>query len=368
VKAPTPIGQDRLKRLLGVGDLTLNHEHAISQMAKVLAESMSSYPAARIVAGSPIVPAAHNYALLGYPPDAIVQADTYTQWVDEQSILRTQTTSLILEALIGLAGDPQPCTLLAPGMVYRRDVRDRWHCAQPHQMDIWALMPKHEQSGKALLDLVGTLARAGLPGVKMDIRETQHPYTQDGIEINARWQGQRLEVGEAGLIAPSLLARLGIDPDQWGGLAMGLGLDRWVMVRKALPDIRLLRDPLASVAEQMTNLKPWKAVSRQPIAQRELSIARMSGQSEEALTEVVLDALGNEAELLQTLEIKGRWAVDDLAPQAVARLGAVSGQENLLLRLVWQSEQGSLGREHVNAMASRVYRHIHQGTGWEYCP
>lgn len=325
-------------------------------------------PPIQTVVGDPVVQAAHNYTLLGYPKDAIVQDATYTQWVDDQSILRTQTTSLILEALLRLAPDPRACTLLAPGMVYRRDVRDRWHCAQPHQMDIWVLMPKEQESPQALLDLVHTLANAGMPGVELDIRNTSHPYTEQGIEINAKWQGQWLEVGEAGLIAPSLLERLGIDTAKWGGLAMGLGIDRWTMVAKQLPDIRLLRDQLPSVSKQMENLSPWRPVSRQPVAARELSLASLAGQTEEALVERVLDALGEDGRLLQTVEIKGRWNMADLPPASVARLGATLNQENLLIKLVWQDEAGSLPRERVNEMARLVYRALHEGGNWEYCP
>lgn len=73
-------------------------------------------------------------------------------------------------------------------------------------------------------------------------RDTEHPYTRQGVEISVRWGNRWLEVGEAGLIAPDLLERVGMDPVQWTGWAMGWGLDRLVMARKGLPDIRLLRD------------------------------------------------------------------------------------------------------------------------------
>lgn len=369
----TPIGPERLQQLLAVKDLTQDPKHAISQMAQTLATALTqsapgAYPPIKAVVGSPIVQAAHNYSLLGYPEDAIVQDATYTQWVDGQSILRTQTTSLILEELLHLAPDPHACTLLAPGMVYRRDVRDRWHCAHPHQMDIWVLMPKEQESQQALMDMVRVLARAGMPGVDLDIRQASHPYTKHGIEINAKWDNQWLEVGEAGLIAPSLLGRLGIDAARWGGLAMGLGLDRWTMVAKRLPDIRLLRDPLPGVARQMGDLSAYRPVSRQPVATRELSLACMPGQTEEALVERVLDALAENARTLQTVQIKGRWSMQDLPPASVSKLGANLEQENLLIKLTWQDVAGSLPRDRVNAMARSVYRALHEGQGWGYCP
>lgn len=365
---PAPLLPTRLQDLLAIPDLTQDPRHAIALMVDALQAGLESWPPILKIHGEPIVDARHNYTLLGYPPDAIVQDATYTHWIDDRRILRTQATALVLQSLIDLAAAPRPVVLLAPAMVYRRDVRDRWHCAQPHQVDIWVLLPKQEQTQQRLLSLVRDMAGAGIPGIALDIRPALHPYTTDGIEINARWQDQWLEVGEAGLIAPSLLDRLGIDPSRWGGLAMGLGVDRLVMIRKDLPDIRLLRDPLPAVARQMGSLAPWKTISRQPAAARELSLACTHGRSEEELVECVIQALQEDAQWLQTLEIKGRWPVQDLPPGSVSKLGARPGQENLLIRLTWQDPCGSLARPRVNALSARVYRSLHEGTQWEYCP
>lgn len=363
-----PISSSRLAALLSVQDLTQVPGHAIAQMAERIGLCLENQSTIERVSGPPIVLADYNYKLLGYPEDSIVQAGTYTEWVDYKQILRTQTTSLILQALIDLSPSPSSSTLIAPGMVYRRDVRDRWHCAQPHQMDIWVLMPKEDESPSALHDLVSRICAACIPDAKIDIQQTEHPYTCVGIEISAHWQDQWLEIGEAGLIDPALLDRLGVDSKKWGGLAMGVGLDRLVMVKKDLPDIRLLRDDLPGVQNQMRNLDPWKPVSRQPIAKREISIARQKGEIDEAITEDVLLLMGEDGQWLQSLEIIGRWDHADIHPAARERLGITEGQENLLLRLTWQSESASLDRGVINEIMRALYRGLHQGTGWEYCP
>lgn len=368
---PTPISLVRRQALLAVEDLTRRPGHALHQMVECITSALPRVSPTRLVEGPRIVPAQHNYTLLGYPDDAIVQADTYTQWVDDAHILRTQTTSLVLQALLDVAKDPHPVGLLAPGLVYRRDVRDRWHCAQPHQMDVWCLMPKAEEGHGRLLHAIHRISHhaTGLPEKRLSIQPTSHPYTSGGVEISVRWQDQWLEVGEAGLIAPDLLERLGIDPDRWGGLAMGWGLDRLIMVRKQLPDIRLLRDPLPAIAQQMTTLEPWRPVSRQPAARREISIAVPAGQSEEAITDQVLGALSaQQAGLVQSVEITGRWPLADLHPAAIGRLGAQPGQENLLLRITWQSDSASLQRDQVNDWMRGLYRALHQGSSWAYCP
>lgn len=368
---PTPISTTRLQTLPASDDLSRQTGHAIARMAGLVQEALDEWPPARLVDGPRIVTARHNYTLLGYPPGAIVQADAHTQWVDETRVLRTQTTSLILGALLGLAAAPHPITLLAPGLVYRRDVRDRWHCGRPHQMDAWCLVPKHQETSEGLQCAIHAVARHALdlPEGQLALQPTSHPYTREGVEISARWQGQWLEIGEAGRISPDLLQRLGIDPEQWGGLAMGWGLDRMVMVRKRLPDIRLLRDPLPGISGQMTTLDPWQPVSRQPAAVREISLAMDGGLGEEALTERVLGQLSSdEAALVQSVEVAGRWRVEGLTPIARERLGARHDQDNLLLRITWQSDSTSLERGRVNEMMRRLYRALHQGTAWTYCP
>ena len=55
------------------------------------------------------------------------------------------------------------------------------------------------------------------------------------------------------------------------GLAMGLGLDRALMLRKGIGDIRLLRSADPRVADQLLDLEPYRPVSSMPPARRDLS-------------------------------------------------------------------------------------------------
>lgn len=353
-------------QLLAIEDLT-DTSHAISLMASHVQKAISSvYPNLPIVVlkGSKVVNAQHNYNLLGYPDDDITQTNVYTKWVDEHNILRTQTTSLILEYLLKWRENPHPTIVVAPGMVYRRDVRDRWHCANPHQMDVWVLGV--ESSKDALLSAIRTIGQQCI-GQTPNTHSTSHPYTMSGQEINALWGQQKLEIGEGGLVAHSLLDRLGI-PHCWGGLAMGWGLDRLVMVKKKLPDIRLLRDPLPSITHQMQNLNAWQPISRQPSAARQISILRDS-ENEEALVEQILSAIDDNAHRIQEVSILSTTPVKDLPAISHTRLGVTrSEQNNVLVKIVWQDEAHSLSREDVNSWTRMIYQRVHQGSNWEYLP
>ncbi|MFP3547873.1 hypothetical protein SB748_31325, partial [Rhizobium sp. SIMBA_035] len=85
-----------------------------------------------------------------------------------------------------------------------------------------------------------------------------HPYTQQGLQVDVRMDGEWLELAECGLMAPHLFEQAGLDPTNWNGLALGMGLDRALMLRKGIPDIRLLRSTDRRIEEQMKNLEPWR--------------------------------------------------------------------------------------------------------------
>lgn len=360
------LSNSEIDALLTIEDLSDNPNHAIAQIAQTIQLSIAAlYPTLPIVVlkGERVVNAAHNYKLLGYPEDNITQSNVYTKWVDTERILRTQTTSLVLEYLLQWRTNPHPTIVLAPGMVYRRDVRDRWHCANPHQMDVWVLGV--EASDQTLLRSIEAITQS--IDQSPIARDTVHPYTMRGQEISAMWNKQELEIGEGGLIAHSLLERLNIERC-WGGLAMGWGLDRLVMIKKQLPDIRLLRDPLPSIAQQMTHLKPWKPISRQPSATRQISILH-NAENEEDVVEQILNAVPHVSHRIQEISLVSRTHVKDLPPVAQERLGvAQADQNNLLIKIVWQDEAHSLARKDVNSWTRSVYQSLHQGTNWEYLP
>jgi phenylalanyl-tRNA synthetase alpha chain len=181
-------------------------------------------------------------------------------------------------------------------------------------------------------------------------------------EVNVLNDGTPVEVLECGRIARSLLERLQIDPMRHGGLALGMGLDRLTMLRKGIPDIRLLRDQNVRVQAQMHDLKPWSAVSRLPSIARDISLAVTPGVSEEVLTERMLHAAGDCSDWIEEMQVKGRWQFSDLPVQAIERLGLLPGQENVLLRVVLRDCSRSITTAEANALYSKMQSALHEGT------
>lgn len=357
-----------LQQALSVTDLTETHTpvHAVRLMVNEIVEGLilSGWPRARIQTGPRIVSAEENYGLLGYDPAEITLGSEHTRWVSEDSLLRTQTTSQIPAALQRAAQERKTgemILLAAPGITFRRDSRDRWHCAEPHQMDIWVLGDPELSDREHLLRLVGDILGAAVPDKPWVYSDSPHHYTEGGIEVNVLNDGAHVEVLECGLIATSLLRRLRIDPRRHGGLALGMGLDRLTMLRKGIPDIRLLRDSNERVQAQMQDLRPWNAVSRLPSISRDISVAVSSGLSEEVLTERMLQAAGDCSGWIEEMQIKGRWVSSELPPQAIERLGLLADQENVLLRVVLRDCSRSITTAEANALYERIQSALHEG-------
>ena len=149
----------------------------------------------------------------------------------------------------------------------------------------------------------------------------------------------------------------------WAGLALGLGLDRAVMLRKGITDIRLLRSDNKGVRTQLLDLHPYRAVSVLPEVRRDLSL--VLGSADEADVELLGDlartALGAEAEVLAALEIMAVTPAAALPPAAVERLRMGPEQVNVLLRLVLQPLDRTLTDGEANRLRDRVYRALHRG-------
>ena len=319
----------------------------------------------QLLRGSPLVPVHDNYDALGYPDDGPSRESRYSRYIAPSWMLRTQTSTLVPGWLRSWVDKtPRRLGLLTAGLVYRRDSIDRLHTGEPHQLDIWVLVPRDEVNNPNTLlrQAITNIMAAALPEHAISLTDSPHPYTQNGLQLDALSNRNELvEVGECGLIDPGLLARNGWNPEAVTGIAMGLGLDRLLMLRKHLPDIRLLRSEDPRIAEQMQDLSPWRSVSYQPPIERDLSIATEAELDDEVLGDRIRNALPERAGWLEAVKVLRETPYDALPEIAVKRLGMKPGQKNLLVRLTIRHPTRSISREEANDLRNRVYTAVHQG-------
>ena len=310
--------------------------------------------------GPRIVPVADNYDRLGYAAEAITRDARYTRYVDAGHMLRSHSSAMIPPALRRLAGEPVDDVLLVcPGIVYRRDAIDWQHTGTPHQLDLWRVT-RRAMRGADLEQMIAVLLGALTPGLPHRQEPRTHPYTRHGRQADVLHDGRWVEVWECGLAHPGVLAAAGLPG--WGGLALGMGLDRLLMLAKRIPDIRLLRSADPRVAGQMLDLAPYRQVSSMPAITRDLSLAVADDDDEETLGDRVRDALGADARCVEEVRVVSATAYQQLPTSAIGRLGARPGQKNLLLRVVLRDLDTTLTSEAANSLRDRIYRALHQGT------
>jgi phenylalanyl-tRNA synthetase alpha chain len=311
----------------------------------------------------PVVSVEDNYDRLRYPSDGPARDARHTRYVSSVQLLRSHTSAMVPPLLKQLDGGE--VLLVCPGLVYRRDVIDRIHTGEPHQLDLWRLTDARRLAGGDLRDMITRVVAALLPGRRHRVEPAVHPYTVDGLQIDVEDGDGWIEVGECGLAHPEVLARSGLD-SRWNGLAMGLGLDRLLMLRKGIDDIRLLRSPDPRVAGQMLDLEPYRAVSNQPAVVRDLSLVVDRDLTPEEIGDRVRAALRDDATCVEEVQVVAETGYDAMPPRAIERLGMGPDHKNALVRVVLRDLSRTLSHAEANRLRNLIYAALHQGTRSEW--
>jgi phenylalanyl-tRNA synthetase alpha chain len=369
---------EQLSHALAIADLSdpADGPHAIQLIADLAVSALcagwnrdGASCQLRWCRGPRIVSIADNYDRLGYDPADVTRAVRYTRYVDDDRMLRSHSTATVPSVLRSLAAErcpPADMLLACPGISYRRDAIDWQHAATPHQLDLWRIS-RRELSERDLAEMITVLVAGLVPGLRSRQEPRAHPYTTGGRQVDVLQNDVWVEVAECGLAHPDVLAGAGLRG--YTGLALGMGLDRMLMLRKQIPDIRLLRSADPRIAGQMLDLLPYRPVSAQPAIRRDLSIAVNSDEDDETLGDQVREALGSDADAVEDVAILSSTPCANLPAAARVRLGASPGQRNLLVRLVLRRLDRTLTDAEANDLRDRVYGRLHRGTArqWARC-
>ncbi|MBR5445790.1 MAG: phenylalanine--tRNA ligase subunit alpha [Clostridia bacterium] len=190
----------------------------------------------------------YNFQALNIPPDHPARDTQDTFYITENILLRSQTSPV--QARVMEQQKP-PIKIISPGRVYRSDAVDATHSPLFHQCEGLVV-----DKGITMGDLKGTLEMFAqtMFGAETKIRFRPHhfPFTEPSAEVDVSCfacggKGCRLCKGEgwieilgAGMVHPNVLRMCNIDPEVYSGFAFGLGIERIVMLKYHIDDMRHL--------------------------------------------------------------------------------------------------------------------------------
>ena len=363
---PTYLSTENLTAALQLRDLTdpADGKHAMQQLLGNVVDALTQSWAipARWVRTSPLVAVEDNYDRLGFDPTAVTREARYTRYVSPTVMLRSHTTAALPGLLAQMAPDAVSDELnVVPGLVYRRDTIDRTHVGEPHQVDLWRLSSTARLGPDDLTQMLAIVVDAVLPGAAWRAVPAEHPYTVTGRQLDVYVNGDWLELAECGLAAPGLLSSSGLDPNRWSGLAFGMGLDRALMLRKGIDDIRTLRGSEPRIQTQMSDLSPWRPVSTLPPISRDISIVIAADQDDETIGDKIRNSLADRIDDIETVTVVARTPQEALPAAARDRLGTQPGHVNALVRIVIRPLSRTLTDEEANQLRDQIYLAVHEG-------
>ena len=190
----------------------------------------------------------YNFEALNIPKNHPARSEQDTFYINDNVVLRTQTSPV--QARVMEKQQP-PIKMISPGKVFRSDAVDATHSPIFYQMEGLVI-----DKNVTFADLKGTLELFAKKmfgdKVKTKFRPHHFPFTEPSAEMDAtcfvcNGEGCRVCKGEGwieilgcGMVHPDVLRNCGIDPEEYSGFAFGFGVDRMVMLKYGIDDIRLL--------------------------------------------------------------------------------------------------------------------------------
>jgi phenylalanyl-tRNA synthetase alpha chain len=183
-----------------------------------------------------------NFDALNLGPDhpARTMQDTFFVGSEDSGVvLRTHTSPVQIRSMLDR---PLPIYVACPGRVYRTDELDATHTPVFHQVEGLVV-----DEGITMADLKGTLDHFATamfgPEAKTRLRPSYFPFTEPSAELDlwfpqAKGGPRWIEWGGCGMVNPRVLRACGIDPDRYSGFAFGMGIERTLMFRHDVTDMR----------------------------------------------------------------------------------------------------------------------------------
>ena len=259
-KSDVLAAEDRLDLTMDLPSRERGHFHLIPEFIRGV-EEVFGRMGFDVAYGPEIDTEENNFDLLNFPEDhpARDAQDIFYIKTEEpvakrkKPLLRGHTSTVQIRYM---QTHKPPFRMICPGKVFRKDA-DATHSPMFHQFE--GLMIGKDIS---LRHMQGVMIAAVKELLSEDLvfrfRAGYFPFVEPGLEMDIQWggdlaksrEGERvaaelrsgagwLEVAGCGMVHPQVLRNVGIDPEEWQGFAFGFGVERLLMIKHQIPDIRL---------------------------------------------------------------------------------------------------------------------------------
>ena len=190
----------------------------------------------------------YNFEKLNIPKGHPARDEQDTFYINDSILLRSQTSPVQVRTM---EQGKLPIRMIAPGRVFRSDEVDATHSPSFHQIEGLVI-----DKGITFADLKGTLEEFAKEmfgtETKVKFRPHHFPFTEPSAEVDVSCfkcggKGCRfckgsgwIEILGCGMVHPHVLEMCNIDPDEYSGFAVGVGLERIALLKYEIDDMRLL--------------------------------------------------------------------------------------------------------------------------------
>lgn len=188
------------------------------------------------------------FEALNFPPGHPARDNWDTFWTEEGLIPPAHTSTMQNRVL---RSKTPPIRAVIPGRCFRNEATDASHEHTLHQVE-----GVYVDKGISLGDMIGTIKTylEAFFETELDVKVQPafFPFTEPDLEYliscpfcnktgcNVCGRSGWMEIMGCGMIHPNVLKEAGIDPNEYSGFAWGFGLDRLVMLKYGIQDIRWL--------------------------------------------------------------------------------------------------------------------------------
>ncbi|MBO4219944.1 MAG: phenylalanine--tRNA ligase subunit alpha [Clostridia bacterium] len=228
-------------------DVDVGRRHPLAKVRKEM-EDIFIGMGFSVVEGPEVEYDYYNFQALNIPENHPARDTQDTFYITDKILLRSQTSPVQVRTM---EKQKPPIRIISPGRVYRSDEVDATHSPLFHQLEGLVV-----DKGITMGDLKGMLETFAktMFGESTRIRFRPHhfPFTEPSAEVDVSCfvcggKGCRLcknegwiEILGAGMVHPNVLRGCDIDPEVYSGFAFGMGIERIVMTKYNIDDMRLL--------------------------------------------------------------------------------------------------------------------------------